>query len=172
MNKNKKIIIGVIILLFIIGIVVTYKLIENSVTNRENYKVNIENISSTPVDTVNLEGSLIYEETVSPNENYVSYDEEKVFYTIRVYKKENNIIVKSSSNTPFAKELQYEINSDKDITKDNIKIEWTTLMGDTNFTKENQIGIAIVTLSYDEIFSQRKISFVSNAIDVIVDTIK
>lgn len=173
MNKNKKIIIGVIILLFIIGIVVTYKLIENSVTNRENYKVNIENISSTPVDTVNLEESLIYEETVSPNENYVSYDKEKVFYTIRVYKKENNIIVKSSSNTPFAKELQYEIKSDKDITKDNIKIEWTTLMGDTNFTKENQIGIAIVTLSYDdEIFSQRKISFVSNAIDVIVDIIK
>lgn len=173
MNKNKKIIIGVIILLFIIGIVVTYKLIENSVTNRENYKVNIENISSSPVDTVNLEESLIYEETVSPNENYVSYDEEKVFYTIRVYKKENNIIVKSSSNTPFAKELQYEIKSDKDTTKDNIKIEWTTLMGDTNFTKENQIGIAIVTLSYDdEIFSQRKISFVSNAIDVIVDTIK
>ena len=86
MNKNKKIIIGVIILLFIIGIVVTYKLIENSVTNRENYKVNIENISSTPVDTVNLE------------ESTISYD--------------------------------------------------------------------------DEIFSQRKISFVSNAIDVIVDTIK
>lgn len=173
MNKNKKIIIGVIILLFIIGIVVTYKLTENSVTNRENYKVNIENISSTPVDTVNLEESLIYEETVSPNENYVSYNEEKVFYTIRVYKKENNIIVKSSSNTPFAKELQYEIKSDKDITKDNIKIEWTTLMGNTNFTKENQIGIAIVTLSYDdEIFSQRKISFVSNAIDVIVNTIK
>ena len=47
MDKNKKIIIGVIILLFIIviGIVVAYKLIENSVTNRENYKVNIENIS-------------------------------------------------------------------------------------------------------------------------------
>lgn len=171
--KNKKIIIGVIILLFIIGIVVTYKLIENSVTNRENYKVNIKNISSTPVDTVNLEESLIYEETVSPNENYVSYDEEKVFYTIRVYKKKNNIIVKSSSNTLLAKELQYEIKSDKDITKDNIKIEWTTLMGDSNFTKENQIGIAVVTLSYDdEIFSQRKISFVSNAIDVIVDTIK
>ena len=31
----------------------------------------------------------------------------------------------------------------------------------------------VVTLFYDdEIFSQRKISFVSNAIDVIVDTIK
>lgn len=40
-------------------------------------------------------------------------------------------------------------------------------------TKYKPIGIAVVTLSYnDEIFSQRKISFVSNAIDVIVDTIK
>lgn len=174
MNKNRKIIGGVIIVLLIIviGIVVAYKLIENSVTNRENFKLNIENISPTPVDTVNLEESLIYEETVSPNENYVNSDEEKVFYTIRVYKKDKSIVVKTSSNTPFAKELQYEINSHKEITKDNVKVEWTTLMGDTNFTKENQIGIAVVTLSYnDEIFSQRKISFVSNAIDIIVDKI-
>ena len=47
-----------------------------------------------------------------------------------------------------------------------------TLMGDTNFTKENQIAIAIVTLSHNgEIFSQRKISFVSNAIDIVVDIV-
>jgi len=46
MNKNKKIIIGVIILLLIIiiGVVVVYKLIENDVTNRENLKVEVENI--------------------------------------------------------------------------------------------------------------------------------
>lgn len=45
-------------------------------------------------------------------------------------------------------------------------------MGDTNFTKENQIAIAIVTLSHNgEIFSQRKISFVSNAIDIVVDIV-
>lgn len=172
---NKKTIIGVIVtlLIIVIGIVVVYKLIERDVTNREDFKFNVENISSNPVDTVNLEESLIYEETISPNGNYVNSDEEKVFYTIRVYKKDNNIIVKSSANTSFAKELQYEINSNKDITKDNVKVEWTTLMGDTNFTKGNQIGIAVVTLYYnDEIFSQRKISFVSNAIDIIVDEIK
>jgi hypothetical protein len=57
MSKNKKIIVGVIILLLIIviGIVVAYKLIENSVTNREDFKFNVENISSNPVDTVNQE---------------------------------------------------------------------------------------------------------------------
>ena len=45
-------------------------------------------------------------------------------------------------------------------------------MGDSNYTKENQIAVAIVTLSHNgEIFSQRKISFVSNAIDIIVDAV-
>ena len=45
-------------------------------------------------------------------------------------------------------------------------------MGDTNYTKEDQIAVAVVTLSHNgEIFSQRKISFVSNAIDIIVDAI-
>ncbi len=53
MKKNKKIIIGILItiLIIVIGIVVAYKLIENSVTNRENFKLNVENISSEPVNT-------------------------------------------------------------------------------------------------------------------------
>lgn len=36
-------------------IVIVYKLIENIVTDRENFKFNAENISSIPVDTVNNE---------------------------------------------------------------------------------------------------------------------
>ena len=57
MKKNKKIILGMltILLIIIIGIVVAYKLIENDVTNREKFKINVENISSTPVNTVNNE---------------------------------------------------------------------------------------------------------------------
>lgn len=40
MKKNKKIIIGIIIIaiIIVIGIVVAYKLIENRVTNREDFK--------------------------------------------------------------------------------------------------------------------------------------
>lgn len=52
MNKNKKIFIGILIVLII---VIVYKLIENIVTDRENFKFNAENISSIPVDTVNNE---------------------------------------------------------------------------------------------------------------------
>ena len=118
------------------------------------------------------EDNLIYEETVSPNEDYVSSDDEKVYYTIKIYKDNDKIIVKSSSNTPFTKELQYEVKYEQEINTNDIKIEWTTLMGNTNYTEKDQIAIAVVTLSHNgEIFSQRKISFVNNAIDIIVDTI-
>ncbi len=57
MKKNKKIIIGILItiLIIVIGIVVAYKLIENNVTNRENFKFKVENISSNPVDTENID---------------------------------------------------------------------------------------------------------------------
>lgn len=154
MNKKSMVILLVIIMLFLL--ILCLFIIYRKNMNNTNIK----------------EDNLIYEETVSSNENYVSSDEEKVFYTIKVYKNDNTIVVKSSSNTPFTKELQYEIKYDQELTKNDVKIEWTTLMGDTNYTEENQIAIAVVTLSHDgEIFSQRKISFVSNAIDIIVDTI-
>lgn len=56
MNKNKKVIIGIlIVLIIIIGIVIAYKIIEKSVTNRENFDFTVENITSNPVDTVNHE---------------------------------------------------------------------------------------------------------------------
>ena len=56
MNKNKKIIIAILIVLIIaIGIVFAYKVIENSVTNREDFNFTVENISPSPVNTIDYE---------------------------------------------------------------------------------------------------------------------
>ena len=53
MNKSKKIIIGIlIVLIIVVGIVVAYKIIEKSVTNRADFNFAVENISSTPVNTI------------------------------------------------------------------------------------------------------------------------
>lgn len=171
MNKNKKVIIGIlIVLIIVIGLVVVYKLIEKSVTNRENFKYTVGNISSNPVDTVNNE-NLIYENTISPNENFVS-KEDKVFYTIKIYQNNNEVRVVSSSNSAFAKDISYEIESNNEITKNDINIEWQTIMGDTNFTEENQIAVAVISIySNGEMISQRKVNFISKAVDIVVDTI-
>ena len=56
MSKNKKIIIGIlIVLIIVIGIVVAYKIIESSITNRADFNFKVENISSTPVETVDID---------------------------------------------------------------------------------------------------------------------
>ena len=54
---KKKVIIGTLIavLIIVIGVVITYKVIEKSVTDRENFKFTAQNISSDPVATVNHE---------------------------------------------------------------------------------------------------------------------
>lgn len=56
MEKNKKMIIGVLIVVFIIiGVIVTYRVIEKSVTNRADFNFTVGNISSAPVNTINYE---------------------------------------------------------------------------------------------------------------------
>ena len=84
----------------------------------------------------------------------------------------DDIKVIASSNSSFAKEISYEIECNNEITENDINVEWQTIMGDTNFTKENQITVAVITISSNgEVISQRKVNFISKAVDIIVDTI-
>lgn len=55
MSKNRKVIIGslIAVLIIVMGVVIVYKLIEKSVTNREDFKYKVENINSIPVESVN-----------------------------------------------------------------------------------------------------------------------
>ena len=58
------------------------------------------------------------------------------------------------------------------ITKEDIDIEWTTLMGNPISTKDDQLGIAYVSISENgELVSKRKISFINGAIEIIEDTL-
>lgn len=114
----------------------------------------------------------IYETSISPNENFVEKEEDKVFLTIKIYQDKDNVKVDASSNSKLMGNISYEVKTDKEITKDEINVEWQTLMGDTNFTENNQLVVALITLSKDgEIFSQRRVNFASKTIDIIVDKI-
>ncbi len=105
MNRNKKIIIGIlIILIIVIGIVVAYKVIENSVTNRADFNFTVENISSSPVETVdNQKDEKNYYKEIDniklelniPNKwNYeeIPQNEENDFYkyALKLYKNNEN----------------------------------------------------------------------------------
>lgn len=116
--------------------------------------------------------NIIYKSTISPNEDFVENEKDKVYYTIEITQSDNNIKVVASSNSSFSKDISYEIESNNKITEKDVNVEWQTIMGDTNFTKENQITTAVISISSNgKIISKRKINFISKAMDIIVDTI-
>ena len=117
MNRNKKIIIGIlIILIIVIGIIVAYKVIENSVTNRADFNFTVENINTSPVETVDnqKDGKNYYKEidniklelNIPNNWNYeeITQNEENDFYkyALKLYKNnENQYAMLYFYNDPF-----------------------------------------------------------------------
>ena len=117
MNRNKKIIIGIlIILIIVIGIIVAYKVIENSVTNSADFNFTVENISPSPVETVDnqKDGRNYYREidniklelNIPNNWNYeeIPQNEENDFYkyALKLYKNnENQYAMLYFYNVPF-----------------------------------------------------------------------
>ena len=111
------------------------------------------------ISTQNME--LIYEETISPNKEYVEKEEDIVNYTVEVYQDDDHMIfVNANSNFAGFQPLQYEVEAGTDITKEDIDIEWTTIMGNPTPTKEDLLAIVYVSISEEgEVISKRKISF-------------
>ena len=96
-------------------------------------------------------GKRIFEETISPNKDYVENEKDVVYHTVEIYQNSDNvIIVTSKSTSAFFKPLQYEVESDTSITKSDIDVEWTTSMGNPDPTKEDQLHIACVSVSQTE----------------------
>ncbi len=124
------------------------------------------------ISTQNMK--LIYGETISPNKEYVKNEEDIVNYTVEIYQDEDNmILVKSKSNSEFFEPLQYEFEFDTSVTKSNVDIEWTTLMGNSTPTENDQLSIAYVSISENgKDLSTIKISFVNRGIEIIEDTLE
>lgn len=115
--------------------------------------------------------NLVYKETISPNKEYVKSEEDIVTFTIEIYQDENyKISVSALSNSEFFDPMQYELMYDKEISESDIDIKWTTMNGSPNPTADNQLSTSVISISEDgEVFSQRKITFGSQAIEIITD---
>ena len=119
-----------------------------------------------------MEANLIYENTISPNEKYVENEEDLVYYTVKVYRETGGLLVTSHSNSAFSKDMQYEIETDADTTKEDIIVQWQTLSGETTDSQKNQFGLADVTVSAEgAVIDRRVISFVGGAVERIADAV-
>ena len=122
----------------------------------------------------NIIGNLIYESTEIPNEDIVQNEEDKVYQTIKIFQNESNdIIVNATSNYVGFEDLQYTFRSNSKISKEDVKVKWLTLMGSQEASEDNARVIADVIISNDgNVISERKINFMSKAIDIVIDSIK
>lgn len=110
-------------------------------------------------------------QTVYPNPE--ASGEDRVYYTVDVYQDtDHTILVQADSNFQLFEKTQYTVAYDQAITKSDVSIKWTTLMGSTEASQDDELAIADISLSHDgTVFSEKKINFVTKAIDIVVDTI-
>ena len=117
---------------------------------------------------------LIDSQTVYPNPQDTADKEDRVYYTVEVYQdKDNTILVQADSNFKLFEKTQYTVDFDQALTKSDVSIRWTTLMGSTEATQDDELAIADISLSHGgTVFSEKKINFVTKAIDIVVDGIE
>lgn len=117
---------------------------------------------------------LIDSQTVYPNPQDTANKEDRVYYTVEVYQdKDNTILVQADSNFKLFEKTQYTVDFDQVLTKADVSIRWTTLMGGTEATQDDELAIADISLSHGgTVFSEKKINFVTKAIDIVVDGIE
>ena len=82
------------------------------------------------------------------------------------------LIFFTQSNSPLFDEAQYIVTCDHAITANDVQIKWTTLMGSTEASEKDEIGLAHVSISKDgEVFNEKTISFVAKAVNAVTDVI-
>ena len=109
-------------------------------------------------------------DVVNENKNDLIYQEYVVRYIVEIYQENDETIsIKAKSNSKFFEPLDYEFYVNKSFSKDDITVEWTTLMGSTEATKENQLCIAMVKVKGND--EAIKINFFDRGIELIEDAL-
>lgn len=123
--------------------------------------------------TSNKDLTLIYEEKVSPNKEYVSNKKDIMHYTIKIYQEDKNkVYVYAESNSPIFENTNYRVDYKQKISKEDIQIKWMTLSGSTEPKKSDQLGLANVKILKDgSVVNEKVISFVGKGVKAITDVI-
>ena len=121
----------------------------------------------------NTDEKVIFESTISPNEEYVESKDEVVTQTIKVSQnEEGEIFVEASSNSAFFEKMSYSVEYYKEINEKYVEVKWLTFMGSDKATKENQLCAAdIIIKDGADVVSERKVNFSKKAIETIVEDI-
>lgn len=118
-------------------------------------------------------GEVVFEETVSPNEDYVSLEDDVVYYTVRVTQDgSGTATVAAESNSAFFDPVSYEVECGGDLEPGDVSVEWMTLMGGTEPSEDDQLAVAEASVRISEGDTDvRRINFLKGAFEIISEAI-
>ena len=120
-----------------------------------------------------VSGEVVFEETVSPNEDYVSSEDDAVYCTVRVTQDgSGTATVAAESNSAFFDPVSYEVECGGGLEPGDVSVEWTTVMGGAKPSEDDQLAVAEVSVRASEgDVDVRKIDFVNGALEIVSESI-
>lgn len=98
---------------------------------------------------------------------------EEGFNSIKVYRKENQIVVNAESESAFFEGTQFSVGMSGEITPENVEIIWMTIGGGTEQVEDNDRIIAEIKIyDNDELIFDKKINFAKKGFDAIEDVLE
>lgn len=129
--------------------------------------------ASQPDGREGASGEVVFEETSSPNEEYAASEEDVIRDAVRVTQDgSGTATVSTESNSAFFDPVSYEVECGGDLEPGDVSVEWTTVMGGTEPSEDDQLAVAEVSVRTSEgDVDVRKINFVNGALEIISESV-
>lgn len=117
------------------------------------------------------EGDVVFEDACSPNERYVSSEDDVVYYTVRVTQDDSHAVtVTAESNWALFDPVSYTVACDRPLSEDDVSVEWTTAMGGSEDSEDDQLCVAVISVDTGRGGTDtRKVNFASRALDMVAE---
>ena len=98
---------------------------------------------------------------------------EEGFNSIKVYRKENQIVVNAESESAFFEGTQFSVGTSGEITPENVEIIWMTIGGGTEQVEDNDRIIAEIKITDNgELICDTKINFAKKVFEAVEDVLE
>ena len=95
------------------------------------------------------------------------------YHAVEVYKLKNMLVINAESESEFFDDTQLTVETQGDISPEDVEIIWTTISGGTEETEDNDFVYAKIKIyENDELIFETKIDFLGKAKEALGETFK
>lgn len=95
------------------------------------------------------------------------------YNSVEIYRQENQLVVNAESEAAFFDGVQFIVETEGEITPENVEIIWMTIGGNTEQTEDNDRIIAEIKIyDKDELIFDTKINFAKKAFDAVENVLE